>query len=535
MAGGACEPLPLRPLDPEAIDELLSDLLGRDASVAALPDLIRRRTTGNPFFVEELVRSLVEAGSLTGEPGAYRMVQPIGSLETPATIHAVLGARIDRLRERDKQVLQTAAVIGREFSEPVLAGVMELPETELAAALSVLERGEFIAQEALYPVAEYAFRHPLTQEVAYGSQLSERRGRIHAAVARELESASPERADEQASLLAHHWESAGEGLEASRCHRRAALWVEPRDLDGALRHWRRVRELLSESGESAEALALAIETRGQILRIGGLQGIPKEEAENLLAEGRQLVERSGDESQLAELLMDYALACIFSGDFEEGLECYLEVERATEAAATPGFRALLRVLTAHALSTLGRFEEVLARVDGVIAELERDPERRAGAIDELGPNAVALYFFRANALRFLGRLDEAEADVARVLEADASRASPQWVGLAHGEAAAIALMRGDLSLGRSEAQRALEIGERIGYLNARLSGLIWATSACARSSGTRQPAISRPHGRRRSARATSPTRPRLPASSAGSTPGPSGPSRRRRRPRTQSR
>src|SRR5438093_11107591 len=112
--------LPLLPLGPEAITELLRDLLGTDPSLAGLGDRIRKRTGGNPFFSEEVVQALAETGSLAGAKGAYRLVRPAAELRLPATVQAVLAARIDRLAEREKQVLQTAAVIGREFTEPIL-------------------------------------------------------------------------------------------------------------------------------------------------------------------------------------------------------------------------------------------------------------------------------------------------------------------------------------------------------------------------------------------------------------------------------
>ncbi|GAG31902.1 unnamed protein product, partial [marine sediment metagenome] len=175
--------LPLLPLGPEGIEELLRHLLGEDPSVTELLEPIRERTRGNPFFIEEVVQSLAESGSLEGTRGAYRRVTPVAEVVVPTSVHTVLSARIDRLSEREKQLLQKAAVIGKEFSQPILEEVAELPSVELAGALAALSAAELIREEALYPVAEYAFKHPLTQEVALGSQLRERRRRTHAAVA----------------------------------------------------------------------------------------------------------------------------------------------------------------------------------------------------------------------------------------------------------------------------------------------------------------------------------------------------------------
>jgi tetratricopeptide (TPR) repeat protein len=120
-------------------------------------------------------------------------------------VQAVLAARIDRLAEREKQVLQTAAVIGREFAEPILARVVELPETELAAAIRKLRAAEFIYEEALYPQAEYIFKHALTQEVAYNSLLNERRLTLHENAGEAIETIFAGRLEEHFSQLAHHY------------------------------------------------------------------------------------------------------------------------------------------------------------------------------------------------------------------------------------------------------------------------------------------------------------------------------------------
>ena len=181
--------LPLAPLGPDAIRELLDALLGNDPSIDGLAEAIHARTAGNPFFTEEVVQNLIESGKLQGSKGAYRLVTPVDKLEVPSSVHALLAARIDRLAEREKDVLQTAAVIGREFDEPTLAAVVEQDAPQLREALQKLKDTEFVYEQSLYPVAEYLFKHPLTQEVALASQLQERRRRLHAAVARVIEAA----------------------------------------------------------------------------------------------------------------------------------------------------------------------------------------------------------------------------------------------------------------------------------------------------------------------------------------------------------
>src|SRR5262245_46979465 len=218
--------LALSPLGAEAARELLDELLGSHGALSELAASILERTGGNPFFTEEVVRALVGAGNLVGEPGAYRLAAPIESLALPPTVQALLASRIDRLGEVAKQVLQAAAVIGKQFDEPLLREASGIGEPrQLDAALADLEDLDFVRLVALSPNPTYAFKHPLMADVAYGSQLGERRTHLHAVVAAALEKLHADRLGEHALLIAHHWEASGRRFEASRWKRRAALKV----------------------------------------------------------------------------------------------------------------------------------------------------------------------------------------------------------------------------------------------------------------------------------------------------------------------
>jgi predicted ATPase len=201
--------LPLEPLDQRSLAALLRDGLGTDPSLAPLAESILDRAGGNPFFLEELIRDLVESGGLEGEGGAFRAAAPIDEAALPATVQAVLAARIDRLAERDKTVLQAAAVIGYQFTEPLLQQVAGLDDTRVGAALQALVSADLLVKSTTTP-AGYAFKHHLTQEVAYRSELTERRGRLHGAVARVLEQHHADSRDEVADLISHHRKEAGE-------------------------------------------------------------------------------------------------------------------------------------------------------------------------------------------------------------------------------------------------------------------------------------------------------------------------------------
>jgi len=405
--------LALPPLRPGAIAELLADLLGTDPSVADLGDRIRTRTAGNPFFIEEIVQALVEAGTLAGTKGAYRVVRPVAELALPATVQAVLAGRIDRLPAREKEVLGIAAVIGREVPGPVLHRVAALPEAELIAAVAELVSREFLYETALYPEAEYAFKHPLTQEVAYRSQLAERRKAVHAAVARAIEGFYADRRDEHAALLAQHWEGADEALMAADWHCRAAEWVGARDRGEMSRHWQRVRALLGAVPESSETLGMGVLARTRLLHNGMFLGQPDDEVAALFAEGTTLAGRLDGPLPRIVLLLAYGSNRLMSGAVDEALAHLNESCRLADQSGNNVLQFMTRVGLTSALSFVGQLREAVAVSDEV--------ERLCGGDTEVGaepgfcPYGTVLTY-RAASLLWLGRLGESAATAGRAIE-----------------------------------------------------------------------------------------------------------------------
>ncbi|MCK5481662.1 MAG: AAA family ATPase, partial [Gammaproteobacteria bacterium] len=229
--------LPLAALDSAGARELLDNLLGHDPSIQDLATKLVSRALGNPFFIEELIRSLVEAGNLAGQHSAYRLVKPVKTNTLPRTVQTVLAARIDRLGEAAKQVLQTASVIGQEFAEIILRQTMNLFGNELDDSLYKLNEVEFFYQKAFYPEPVYAFRHPIVREVAYHTLLSKPRAKIHRRTALAIETIHPDRQDEFAGLVAYHWEKAKDPLKAARWHRRAARVAGFAEIQTTFFHW----------------------------------------------------------------------------------------------------------------------------------------------------------------------------------------------------------------------------------------------------------------------------------------------------------
>jgi tetratricopeptide (TPR) repeat protein len=196
--------LRLDPLPSDTAEQLLGVLLGPDGSLEPLKDTLIARTEGNPFFLEESVRSLAETGALLGERGAYRLAQPQPSIQVPATVQAVIAARIDRLSATDKTLLQTASVLGKDVPLGLLQGIAKVAEDELHAAIGRLQAAGFLYEVGFLPDMEYSFAHALTHEVAYGSLLQDRRRALHVRIVETIERTYPTRLAEYVDRLSHH-------------------------------------------------------------------------------------------------------------------------------------------------------------------------------------------------------------------------------------------------------------------------------------------------------------------------------------------
>jgi tetratricopeptide (TPR) repeat protein len=392
--------LRLDPLPPTSAEAFLAALLGDDPSLAPLTPLLSARTEGNPFFLEESVRTLVETGVLVGTPGAYRLVQPLQGMPVPATVQAVLAARIDRLPPEEKRLLQTAAVIGTDVSFALLRAIADVPEETLHHGLAHLQAAEFLYETRLFPEQEYTFKHALTHEVAYGSLLLERRRVLHAHIVEALEGLAGEQVAEQVERLAHHalrgevWDKAVTCCQqaGARAYDRAAFreavasyeqalqalahLPEPGDtrvqaldlrlaLGGALAALGEYRRCLALLGE-AEALARALDDRtrlgrvlawiAHVLRITG-------DPDGAMAASRQALELAADLGESAlqgQAALSLGLAYHAIGDFGRAAECLRWImEAADRESGTPstGLRIQSRAWLALTLGTLGAFAE----------------------------------------------------------------------------------------------------------------------------------------------------------------------------------
>jgi predicted ATPase len=255
--------LHLAPLGREEAEELLSFLLGNDTGLKALKPLILAKTEGTPFFMEEVVQTLAEEGTLVGERGHYRLEKVPPELHISPTVQGVLTARIDRLGAEEKELLQQLAVIGREFPLSLVRQVVSQPEAELYRVLASLQGKEFLYEQPAFPEVEYIFKHALTQEVAYTSALQDQRKALHERTAQAIEELYSASLEDHYSDLARHYSRSGNtekavkylGLAGQQAVQQSANEEAIRHLTAALE---RLKTLPDTPERARQELALQI-------------------------------------------------------------------------------------------------------------------------------------------------------------------------------------------------------------------------------------------------------------------------------------
>ena len=223
----------LAPLRDSEAAALITEMLGPDPSITGWGQRIAERAAGNPFFVEEMVRELVERGVLRGEPGGYVVAVETAEVTVPATLQATIAARIDRLDPKAKRTLSAAAVIGSRFTLDLLTQLGVEP------AVADLVAAQFIDQVKFTRQPEYVFHHPLIRTVAYESQLKSDRADVHRRLASAIEQRDGDAVGENAALIAEHYDAAGDLRSAYRWHMRAGAWSLSRDVGAARSSWQR--------------------------------------------------------------------------------------------------------------------------------------------------------------------------------------------------------------------------------------------------------------------------------------------------------
>jgi class 3 adenylate cyclase/tetratricopeptide (TPR) repeat protein len=468
--------LPLASLGDEAVGELLAELLGTDPSLDGLAEMVRDRTGGNPFYIEEVVRELAESGALEGEPAAYRLVRQIDELALPRSVQSILAARIDRLGAAAKEVLGAAAVIGKDFGREVVARVADLDGERIDEALRELVAAEFIAEMALYPEPEYTFRHPLTREVALGSQLVERRAATHRRVAEAIQEQEPERLDELAALVAQHYDEAGGALEAAGWYMRAALWSRMNDQPTTLAHLERIREIDRQLPDDPDVDGLRAVSRGLLVNIGWRGGMAESEVREIFEEGLAAARRTRNLAAVASLHAALAAALGIMGRVPEGVRHGAEALTNAEVSGEPEILAMARTASSYPQFISGEIEGALQNVEALIELTRDDPARPGLGIESPYAWAVA---FRTLPLVSMGRFREALDAAVEGEETARRHGFDETLGWVHSFRLAYEHWSGsrDGSVALAHGRSGLEIAQRIGSSFSLVVALTWLGEA----------------------------------------------------------
>jgi predicted ATPase/class 3 adenylate cyclase len=365
--------LRLDPLPPASAGACLQTLLGGDPSLEPLKRILIAQTEGNPFFLEESVRTLVETEVLSGTPGAYHLGTSFDSLPVPATVQAVLAARMDRLPAEEKRLLQIAAVIGTAVPLPLLQAIAEVPEAALHRGLAHLQAAEFLYETRLFPELEYTFTHGLTHEVAYGGLLQERRRPLHAHVVEAIEGLYPDRLTEQVERLAHHalrgevWEKAltysrqaGMKANARAANREAVSHFEQALV--ALRHLPERRE------RHEQTIDLCLSLRSPLFQLGEL-----ERMREYLREAETLAAALDDQRRQGWVSVGMAHYCCYTGDQDRAMDLGQRALTIATAASDGALRVDAHVRLAYAYHALGDYRRAIELLRQTVAAYEGEP------------------------------------------------------------------------------------------------------------------------------------------------------------------
>ena len=384
--------LALDPLGDADTSALVGELLGADPSVGAVAALITERTAGNPFFAEEMVRELAERGVLEGERGGYRCRTDVAEVSVPATVQAVIAARIDRLEPAAKQTLSAAAVIGSRFGPDLLASLGIDP------TLEALVEAEMIDQVRFTPRAEYAFRHPLIQAVAYESQLKPERAKLHRSLAAAIEAGDPGSVEENAALIAENLEAAGDVQLAYGWHMRAGAWSTHRDIAAARLSWERAREItdaLPTDDPGRTAMRIAPRT----LLCGTAWRVHADTSSSRFEELRELCALAGDKASLAIGMAGQVLNLWDHARVREASALASELMALVEAIADPELIVGVSFMATLVEIEAGGWADVLRWSQRAIELADGDPTK--GNFIMGSPLALA-YAHRAMAQAVLG-------------------------------------------------------------------------------------------------------------------------------------
>jgi tetratricopeptide (TPR) repeat protein len=433
--------------------------MGDDPGLAPLKTLLIDRTEGNPFFLEESVRALVETGVLDGRRSAYRLAKPIDEIQVPPTVQAVLAARIDLLPPQEKRLLQSAAVIGKDVPFRVLAALADRGPEVIRRGLIHLQGAEFLYETRLFPDVEYTFKHALTHDVAYGSLLHERRRALHARIVDAIERLHADRLDEHIDKLAYHalrgevWDRAVAFLR--RAGTAAATRIAYLD---AVACYEQALAALGRLPEDPERREQAADLHFELARSLYAAGL-LDRATDTYRDAERLAAALGDDRRVARVCTGLAYLLGSEADHHGSIEAGERALALAARVADPALQIWTSVGVAREYFAVGDYQRGIERARAAVEALELTPTSTRFGSGTLLPS-VGSRTWLALCLASLGQFGEAVTWAASAIELADQAEDPQaqvWANYALGR---IHCIRGHFELARPFLERAASLSER---------------------------------------------------------------------------
>jgi len=383
--------LRLDPLGSESAEELLGALMSDAVELRPLKRLIIEKTEGNPFFIEEIVRALFDQGVLVRN-GAVKVTRSMSEIHIPPTVQGILASRIDRLPSAEKGLLQTLAVIGKQFPLGVIKQVMQRPEDELERMLAALQLGEFVYEQPAFPETEYVFKHALTQEVAYGSLLVERRKELHERTAAQIEVLFNSRLEDHYGDLAHHYSCSGNSLKALEYLQLAAQQAIERSANTeAIKHLTAAVHLLNTLPDTPQRdrQELALQTMlGPVLIATKGNGDPEVGA--VYKRALQLGRQSGEDARLFPVLFGLRSFHLVRGELQPAFELAQQLVSLAESVQDSGLLVEAHLAQGNSLFLLGKLIPGLEHMERAISLYDPQTHHVHAFIYGLDPGVFCL-------------------------------------------------------------------------------------------------------------------------------------------------
>jgi len=372
--------LRLDPLGRDNADQMLAALVGEGVELALAPlkRLIIERTEGNPFFMEEMVQALFEQGVLVRN-GTVKLAKQLDEIRIPPTVQAILASRIDRLAAVEKELLQTLAVLGREFPSGLIRRMTSKADDELERMLSELQVGEFIYEQPAMGDIEYTFKHALTQEVAYNSLLTERRRLLHERAGHAIEALYADHLEDRLAELANHYNRSANAPKAleylvragHRAAQQAAYSEATADVTGAL-------EMLKQLPEGADRDHQELDLQMALGWLLFVTAPESDQREAVLLRARELCERLGDSARLTEALVALAHFRLLRNELGPARELAESVVAMADKAEARGVLGGAHSVLGVSLVNESRFEAAREHFERAIELLGPGPFRNFG-------------------------------------------------------------------------------------------------------------------------------------------------------------